>query len=1026
MTILYAGSPAPPTNAGKTPVTASLSNANYVATPISDTEVIQQAPVMITVTDPHVTYDGNPHQAIIGVSPNVAVLVTYNGSPTAPTNAGVYSVAVTVTDPNYAGTGSGTLTINKATPTINWTNPADITYGTALSGTQLNATATFGLSGPSVPGTFTYNPASGTALPAGDGQTLSTDFAPTDNTDFNSVLGTTVLINVKGDPLYVISSDNSRAFGVSDSPLTPTLVGLVAGDTAATVGNPICNAAATSASLPGTYAIVCSGVTSNNYQVQYINGTLTVTNPLTAITAVADAQGGTIQIGQTDQLTATGQFADGNKRTLASAGGLSFSRADLTTPVSGAALAEAGGVLYAIGGFDGSNTLATIQVYSPKTNTWSAVSAALAAPRTNAAVASIAGKIYVIGGNDASGNPLASIEVLDTTVATPAVSAFASSLTTARNNAAAVAWNQKLYVIAGTGAASNPLSSVEIFDLVTGNVSSGDTGNPLAQASAAVVTSNSISTLYVVGTTGSDVVVLSTTDGTTWTGSTCASMVAANGVGAVASNNLLYVVNGAKVWSYDGVNFVQKNTLGNTHNGSQPVAIGSRIYVASAGSGAPSAKLDAFAPDEVTWASADTTKATIDNSGNIGAVAITSPTVTLTATSIANQSITGTFALTVIKKSQTIQFGTLANATYGDPDIAISAISVDASSNPTSLLVSFAASPASFCTVGASMLSGSTSMATVHITGAGSCTITASQPGDATTWAPAPDVPQSFSIAKATPTLAVSFATSPITYDGNPHPAIAVVTGVNSTVLSGTDGAVTISYTPGGISAPVNAGTYSASATFASSNPNYNDASLTVAASLTINKATAMVVVTPYTVTYNGQPHTATVTSITGVNGETGATVGAVTLNTTHTPAATYSSDSWSFTGAANYNNIASTIIQDVINTAPLTIKASSAAMFYGGPVPPVVASYSGFVSGEGTSNLTTQPSCGTYATSSSPVGTYGSFCAGAAASNYMISYVAEIVTVNPANTTTTVTSSGEPIELGPGGNLDGHCERSE
>ena len=45
----------------------------------------------------------------------------------------------------------------KATPTITWATPADIIYGTALSATQLNATAT-------VPGTFVYTPAAGTVL----------------------------------------------------------------------------------------------------------------------------------------------------------------------------------------------------------------------------------------------------------------------------------------------------------------------------------------------------------------------------------------------------------------------------------------------------------------------------------------------------------------------------------------------------------------------------------------------------------------------------------------------------------------------------------------------------------------------------------------------------------------------------------------------------------------------------------------------------------------------------------------------
>src|SRR6185437_2532952 len=70
-----------------------------------------------------------------------------------------------------------------------WANPAGISYGTVLSATQLNATA-------SVPGTFVYSPAAGTVLPAGNGQTLSVSFTPTDATNYNSVPSTTVTINV--------------------------------------------------------------------------------------------------------------------------------------------------------------------------------------------------------------------------------------------------------------------------------------------------------------------------------------------------------------------------------------------------------------------------------------------------------------------------------------------------------------------------------------------------------------------------------------------------------------------------------------------------------------------------------------------------------------------------------------------------------------------------------------------------------------------------------------------------------------
>ena len=41
-----------------------------------------------------------------------------------------------------------------AIPTITWSNPADITYGTALSGTQLNATATDPVTGNTVNGSL--------------------------------------------------------------------------------------------------------------------------------------------------------------------------------------------------------------------------------------------------------------------------------------------------------------------------------------------------------------------------------------------------------------------------------------------------------------------------------------------------------------------------------------------------------------------------------------------------------------------------------------------------------------------------------------------------------------------------------------------------------------------------------------------------------------------------------------------------------------------------------------------------------
>jgi hypothetical protein len=95
-----------------------------------------------------------------------------------------------------------------------------------------------------------------------------------------------------------------------------------------------------------------------------------------------------------------------------------------------------------------------------------------------------------------------------------------------------------------------------------------------------------------------------------------------------------------------------------------------------------------------------------------------------------------TFTIAAAKQNQTITFGALGNKTFGDPDFTVSATA------SSGLTVTFGAS--GNCTV---------TVASVHLTGAGSCTITASQAGNAT-YNSAPDVPRTFTIARANQTIA--------------------------------------------------------------------------------------------------------------------------------------------------------------------------------------------------------------------------------------------------------------------------------
>ena len=73
--------------------------------------------------------------------------------------------------------------------------------------------------------------------------------------------------------------------------------------------------------------------------------------------------------------------------------------------------------------------------------------------------------------------------------------------------------------------------------------------------------------------------------------------------------------------------------------------------------------------------------------------------------------------------------------------------------------------------------------------------------------------------------------------------------------------------------------------------------------------------------------------------------------------------------------------------------------MTYGGTVPTITASFSGFPSGQSASNLTGL-TCSAAVTSTSIVGTYESNCSGVTNANYKISYGSGTVTVNPATLT--------------------------
>jgi hypothetical protein len=190
-----------------------------------------------------------------------------------------------LTNANYNITFvNGSLIINPATPTLTWGHPADIEYGTALGGAQLNAAA-------DVAGALAYNPASGIVLNAGNGQSLNVTFTPTDSLNYTPA-SVTVTINVNPAPLTVTADSLSRGYGATNPVFTAGYNGFVNNDGSGVLSGTLSfscldtNSVSVDTNTPvGTYPIVVSGQSAANYNLSYVAGDLTVTQAVLTVSA---------------------------------------------------------------------------------------------------------------------------------------------------------------------------------------------------------------------------------------------------------------------------------------------------------------------------------------------------------------------------------------------------------------------------------------------------------------------------------------------------------------------------------------------------------------------------------------------------------------------------------------------------------------------------------------------------------------------------------------------------------------------
>jgi hypothetical protein len=107
--------------------------------------------------------------------------------------------------------------------------------------------------------------------------------------------------------------------------------------------------------------------------------------------------------------------------------------------------------------------------------------------------------------------------------------------------------------------------------------------------------------------------------------------------------------------------------------------------------------------------------------------------------------------------------------------------------------------------------------------------------------------------------------------------------------------------------------------------------------------------------------------------------------------------DTWCLDGAATNYSIPLIFGTLDVTKAPLSVTASSPSITYGDPAPTISASYDGFVNSQGVGAIGQLATCTTDYVQGDGVGTYGTHCSGASATNYKFNYTDGSVTVGPA-----------------------------
>ena len=796
------------------------------------------------------------------------------------------------------------INVNKATPTFTWATPGTITYGTALSATQLDAAASWIVGGSIVPvaGTFTYGPGIGTVLSAGNNEPLSaTNFVPSDTTDYNSVANpVTTAINVnKATPTFTWATPAAITFGTALSNTQLDAAG------SWIVGGSIVPVAGTFTYGPGIGTVLSAG---NN---QPLSATNFAPSDTTDYNSVANPVATAIKVNK-----ATPTF------NWATPGTITFGTALSNTQLDAAASWIVGGSTVPVAG---------TFTYSPGTGTVLSAGNNQPLSATNFAPSDTADYNSVA-------NPVAT--AIDVNKATPTVTASNANTT---YTGLPLAYPGSNVTVTGANGLSN----------------SGGTLSCTYNGSATVPTTAGSYTL-VATFTPSDATDYATASGTaTWTINRATPTVAAGNDSTTYTGSPL-AYRGSDV-SVAGVNGLTKSggTLSYTYNGSATVPTTAGTYTVVATFTPNDATDYASASGTATWtigqatpmvtASNDSTTYTgsplaypggdvtvtgangLTKSG--GSLSYTYNGVSTAPTTAGSYAVVATFT-----PSDAINYTSATGDATWTIGKATPAVTADnANTTYTGLPQTYPDSDVNVAGANGLSNSGGTlgytynGSATVPTTAGTYAVVASFTPTDTTDYASSTG-DATWIIKAATPMVTASNGDT--TYTGAPqtYPGIDVtVAGANG--LSNSGGMLSYTYN-GSATVPIAAGSYAVAATFKPTDAT-DYASATGTATWIINKAPLIITAAANTKTYDGTTSAAAVPTVSGLQGsdtvtglaEAYSSKNAGTDETLYVTACTVRDGD----GGGNYSVILANNTSGVVNARPITVTAGAYSKIYDG-----------------------------------------------------------------------------------------------